>query len=333
MARVKYNGLVVEVPAGRSVLDALLDRGETIPHGCRAGACQTCLMQATQGTVPAASQRGLKAAHRERGLFLACSCMPEEDLEVCLPDTQQLRIAASIVGRRALADDVMELSLRTSEPFSYRAGQYVTLWRDAELGRSYSLANLPQTDGLLQFHIRRIEGGAFSGWIHDSARVGDALDVQGPMGDCFYTADDPEQKLLLIGTGTGLAPLYGILQDALAQGHRGAIHLFHGALARDGLYLHDSLTELAAQHNKLHYHACVLHGDDEPAADIRAGDVGALALERIGTPAGWKCYLCGDPTLVNGLRKKLFLAGAAMKDIHADAFLASGPAPRDPLND
>ncbi|HEB57989.1 MAG TPA: 2Fe-2S iron-sulfur cluster binding domain-containing protein [Gammaproteobacteria bacterium] len=323
MAQLKFNGEVFVPAPGQSVLDTLLEKGQDIPNSCRAGACQTCLMQATRGKVPAQAQKGLKDSHKARGLFLACSCVPEDDLDVCLPDTQQLRIAASIVGRKALSEDVMELSLRVSEPFPYHAGQYVTLWRDDSLGRSYSLANLPQDDGLLRFHIRHVPGGAFSGWVHDTARVGDALGVQGPLGDCFYVEGNPQQNLLLIGTGTGLAPLHGILLDALAHGHEGEIHLFHGALNRAGLYLHDTLLALADAHDNVHYHACVLHADASLPENITQGDLGTLALERVGNPAGWKSYLCGDPALVTALRKKLFLAGAGMKDIYADAFLSA----------
>ena len=60
-----------------------------------------------------------------------------------------------------------------------------------------------------------------SGWLGTEARPGEAVRLQGPVGECFYVPGQPEQPLLLAGTGTGLAPLYGIVRDALAAGpHR-----------------------------------------------------------------------------------------------------------------
>lgn len=104
----------------------------------------------------------------------------------------------------------------------------------------------------------------------------------------------PEQPLLLAGTGTGLAPLYGVARDALEAGHTGPVRLFHGALEVRGLYLVEALRAL-----------------------IRA---------ECPHPVGWRAYLCGNPERVLSLKKKLFLAGLSLKDLHADAFLPSaGP--------
>ncbi|MCK4708818.1 MAG: 2Fe-2S iron-sulfur cluster binding domain-containing protein, partial [Gammaproteobacteria bacterium] len=261
MAQLKYKDNVLNVSAGSTVLDTLLEHGHEVPNNCRAGACQSCMMQVTKGKVPERSQQGLKDSHKAKGLFLACSCEPEEDLNIQLPDAHQLRIPATVSQINKLSSDVIELKLKTTEPYKYYAGQYVTLWRDEFLGRSYSLASLPQQDETLNFHIKLIPNGMFSGWVHDELQVGDTLFVQGPAGDCFYTPENPQQNLLLIGTGTGLAPLYGIIHDALQQGHTGEIHLFHGALNPSGLYLMEDLSILEQQHHNIKYHPCVFNSE------------------------------------------------------------------------
>lgn len=321
MAQIKYNDLVLDVPPGQSVLDTLLEHEQDIPNNCRAGVCQSCVMQVTRGKVPEQAQHGLKDSQKAKGLFLACSCQPEEDIDISLPESKLLRVEASVQQIKQLTDGVIELKLTTPEPFEYHAGQYVTLWRDDHLGRSYSLASLPQVDANLTFHIRLIPGGEFSGWVHTQLAVGDTVYVQGPVGDCFYTQGNPEQNLLLIGTGTGLAPLYGILRDALNNGHQGEIHLFHGVLIASGLYLHDRLTQLEREHANLFYHSCVFHAEKDQAENILEGDIGDIALQIVPKPAGWKAFLCGDPELVQKLRRKVFLAGCNMNDIYADPFL------------
>ena len=333
MAHLKYKGEVLDVPAGYSVLDTLLEHGQEVPNNCRVGACQSCIMQVTKGKVPERAQKGLKDSHKANGLFLACSCQPEEDIDICLPDSEQLRTPASVSHIRKLADDVVELKIKTAEPFEYHAGQYVTLWRDEHLGRCYSLASLMQSDENLLFHIKLIPGGQFSHWVHNDLSIGDTLYVQSPVGDCFYTHGNAEQNLLLAGTGTGLAPLYGIMRDALQSGHTGEIHLFHGALTFSGLYFHDKLSSLEQQHANFQYHPCVLNPsvlnpgilntETTIQGNIIEGDISKIVLEAIPKPQGWKTFLCGDPELVNKLRKQIFLAGCNMKDIYADAFVYS----------
>lgn len=321
MALLKYKDNVFNVSAGSTVLDTLLEHGHEIPNNCRAGACQSCVMQVTKGSVSEKSQQGLKDSHKAKGFFLACSCEPEEDLDIQLADTQQLRIPATVSEVNKLSDDVIELKIKTTEPYEYSAGQYVTLWRDDHLGRSYSLASLPEKDEYLIFHIKLIPAGQFSGWVHNDLKAGDILYVQGPSGDSFYTSGKPEQHLLLVGTGTGLAPLYGIIHDALQQGHRGEIHLFHGALNPAGLYLTEELSILEQKHHNLKYHPCVLNAEANMASTITEGDITQITLQTVPKPNGWKTFLCGDEALVNKLRKQIFLAGCNMNDIYADPFI------------
>jgi len=122
MAQLKFKDDIFTVSAGNSVLDTLLDQGHEFPNNCRAGACQSCIMQVTKGSVPEKAQKGLKDSHKAKGLFLACSCMPEEDLHVQLPDIQQLRVSATVAGINQLSVDVIELKIKTTESYDYYAG-------------------------------------------------------------------------------------------------------------------------------------------------------------------------------------------------------------------
>lgn len=321
MVQLKYKDDIFTVSANSSVLDTLLEQGHEIPNNCRAGACQSCIMQLTKGTVPEKAQKGLNDSHKAKGLFLACSCIPEEYIEIELANTEQLRVHATVSEINTLSTDVVELIIKTTDTFTYHAGQYVTLWKDELLGRSYSLTNLPEKDGVLSFHIRLIPEGKFSGWVHNELQIGDTLSVQGPAGDCFYTEGNPEQNLLLVGTGTGLAPLYGIVHDALKQKHTGEIHLFHGALKPSGLYLTEELTRVARQHVNFHYHPCVITAEAGMSENITEGDISKMALAATPTPRETKSFLCGNEDFVNPLKKKIFLAGSNMKDIYTDAFI------------
>ncbi len=321
MARVKHESRWYPLESGESVLDGLLRQGVAVPNSCRAGACQSCLMKAVGGGVPEAAQVGLKDTLKAQGYFLACTCKPAEGTELEVAGAEGLRVPARLASVEPLSGDVLRVRLATEAPLEYRAGQYVSLVREDGLARSYSLASLPR-EGELELHVRIIPGGAMSGWLAGTARPGDAVAVQGPAGSCFYVPGRPEQPLLLAGTGTGLAPLYGIVRDALESGHTGPIYLFHGARTPDGLYLTNALRKLAEARPNFHYRPGVLAGGTR---DVAEGPLDVLIRAECPKLAGWRAFLCGDPQLVLSLRKKLFLSGLSLKDIHADAFLPSVP--------
>lgn len=314
MASVRFCGTSYGLQENETVLDGLLRAGVSAPHACKAGSCGSCMMKAVQGEIPAKAQAGLKDSWKARGYFLPCVCVPESEIEVAEVG-DDARAAARIVSIERLSHNVLRVRLTVDGEFDFRAGQYLTLIRDGGIARSYSIASLPGS-GVIELHVRVLPGGVMSGWLLNEARPGDTLQVQGPSGECFYVPGQPEQPLLLIGTGTGLAPLYGIVHDALRCGHTGPVHLFHGALTPEGLYLRDELTALDAAHPNFTYTPTVLSED---------GAVDAVVMARYPKLAGRRGFVCGDPVLVRSLKKKLFLAGMAMRDIYSDAFLPSAP--------
>ncbi len=333
MSQVRYEGRWYPLEPEESVLEGLLRQGVGVPHACKAGVCQSCLMRAASGEVPAKAQVGLKETLKARNYFLACMCQPEAELELA-GGAEELRVPARLESVEPLSGDVLRVLLRPEQPFEYHAGQYVTLLRGDGLARSYSLASLPR-EGVLELHVRLIPGGAMSGWLKEAARVGEAVQLQGPAGECFYVAGRAEQPLLLAGTGTGLAPLYGIVRDALEAGHTGPVWLFHGAREPGGLYLREALRALAERYGNLNYRPSVLEG--RLGEQVHVGPLEGHIRAECPKLAGWRSFLCGDPALVLSLRKKLFLAGLSLKDIHADAFLPSaggtggaGASPRAP---
>lgn len=321
--QITYRGKQYKGTSGQTVLDCLLSQGVTIPNSCRSGICCSCMMKSNSDGIPAQAQNGLKDTLRNQGYFLACVCKPEGDLEIQDSDTN-VRVQAKVYGLRRLNDEVIQLSLRTSEPFEFKAGQYLSLIRNDSLMRSYSIASLPQS-GLIELHVRIIPQGKMSSWILNSVQIGDQISIRGPFGNCYYAykeeqPDSKNQPLLLVGTGTGLAPLYGILQDALHQGHCGPIELFHGGTNPTSLYLAQELKELTLQHPNFHYRPCVLKDGNDSIPEI---PLDQHILKNFQFLKNARIYLCGDPQLVNTLRKKLFLAGASSKEIYADAFLPS----------
>jgi NAD(P)H-flavin reductase/ferredoxin len=302
----------------QTVLEALLSQNVVVPYGCRQGVCHSCLMRSMNGAPPEESQPGLKDAQIAQDQFLACQCYPEQDMQICLPDSNEL-IPATVISNEKLTDEIIRLILEPDEKLEHHAGQFVNLQREDGLLRSYSIANIPSTDATLEFHIRKLANGQFSQWVYNDLKVGDRIEIHTPQGDCFYVPGKPQQNLLLIGTGTGLAPLAGIISDALSHQHNGSIHLFHGSRDASGLYLVDTMQKLADQHDNFNYTACV---SAAPAPEgFVLGRASDIAIETYPEPKEWRVYLCGHPEMVKTTQQKLFLAGVKIQDIYADAFL------------
>lgn len=323
MPVITYQGQRYECAEAETVLDCLARHGVSYPSSCKSGICQTCMMFAVEGEPPAKSKEGLKEALKIQNYFLACSCQPDSDMVVADPDsgvTQQ--VVSRVVRKELLNHDILRLHLAPEDEFSYRPGQFIHMKRQDGLIRSYSVASLPDKDNDIELHIRKLQNGNMTTWVHESLGVGDTIEIAGPGGECIYLDSNPEQAILLAGTGSGLAPLWGILRDALQQGHKGDVHLFHGSYTAAGLYLMDELKDLAAQYNNFYYTPCV--NTDAPRG-MTQGRIDEVIFSDYPDMKGRRIYLCGHPDMVQGIKKKSFLAGANLKDIHSDPFVLSQP--------
>ncbi|NQV70350.1 MAG: 2Fe-2S iron-sulfur cluster binding domain-containing protein [Pseudohongiella sp.] len=319
MPEVTFEGNTYVCSEEETVLECLHRHDVSIASSCLNGICQSCIMQSGDGHLPEKAQSGLKDSWRSLGYFLACQCRPTDSLQVARVDSAETKFRATLTRIEPLSSTVIGVWMRPELRFDYRPGQFVNFVREGNLIRSYSIASVPALQDELEFHVALMPEGKMSGWLHDNARAGDSLDLQGPLGSCFYVPGKSEQALLLVGTGTGLAPLYGIVRDALEAGHTGPIHLLHGALEVRGLYLVDVLRQLALEHDNFTYTPCALRTAEEQA--IEYGDISELTFNHHPQLKGWRAYLCGHPDTIKPLQKKCFLAGVSMSDILVDVFL------------
>lgn len=303
---------------GQTVLDTLLQNNIDIAYGCRQGACHSCQIRSLDIAPPSEAQNGLKDTLVKQNYFLACSCYPEQDMTIKLSNHANFS-TGTVVGHNMLNRNTLQLIIECPQITEFYAGQFVNLQRDDGLTRSYSIANIPQQNNTLEFHISRLPDGRFSQWAHDELQTGDTLKVSEPQGNCFYLPERKQKNMLLVGTGSGLAPLAGILTDALAHDHSGSIHLFHGSREAEDLYKVDEMRKLAEQQHNFHYTACV-SGSQVPEG-FASGRVNDVALANFDSLSGWTVYLCGHPEMVEQMKIATFLKGTATGDIYSDAFL------------
>lgn len=315
----QFEGRDIQAEDGETVLSALLRHDVDIQHGCQAGACQSCLLRSSDA-VPPSAQTGLDETLLERGAFLSCQAKAETVSSVeGLGSEVFPRFTATMLEKRHLAEDVLLLRLE-AEGWSAAPGRFIRLIDVSGVSRPYSLAtpaSRPVSE--IQLHVRLIPGGRMSEIVLNSS-VGGQFQVEGPFGKCSYRSADHFEPMLLIGSGTGLAPLYAIVTDALHRGHLGPIFLYHGGRSSASLYFRGELANLAARNPQLTVTLCA---DAEVCGNDRKGSPLVHALSEHPQLDGFKVYLCGHPELVKSAQRKCFLAGANLKDIAADPFVAA----------
>ncbi len=330
MTDITYQGKTYSCRDGESVLDAFLRQGVNLPFSCRNGVCQVCLQRSMSGKPAQGSQKGLKDSLVAKDYFLACLCRPEQDMEFSPPADDDLYFKAMVASKEQIAKDVFRIQLEPSLEVNYRSGQFINLRRPDGISRSYSLASVPGEDYYLELHVKRMKNGVMSNWLIDELEVNSEIDIQGPNGDCFYEPGRPDQSMLLVGTGTGLAPLMGIARSALAAGHTGEICLYHGSSLRDGLYLVEALREIADKNPNFKYVPCVSR--ETAPEHFRQGRANAIAFAQHDNLKGWRIHLAGNPDMVESAAALAVLSGAEQGEIFDDSFVLKDlrTSPRTP---
>ncbi|MFP6850181.1 MAG: ferredoxin reductase [Pseudomonas sp.] len=177
-------------------------------------------------------------ARRCAGLLRPLRCLVnhgwlrESDVDAVLallhPTLRLNRVFARVTQRQWVADDMLELTLRTNGNWpGAQPGQHVQLFLEragVRLSRSYSLTAV-RPHGELQLAIKHQVGGRVSPYLLQRLAVGDVLELGQAYGDLSWP--DAPQGVLLLAAGSGITPLLGMLRSALAQGFSGPITLLH----------------------------------------------------------------------------------------------------------
>ncbi len=317
MSSITLNKQSYTVEDNDSVLDTLLKNGVDYPHSCKIGTCQSCLTKLVDGTVSSESQHGLKPTLVAQNYFLACQCNPENNIVIARANENAVSTPSKIIKLSHLNANVLCVRLSIDNPNLFKAGQYINLVASDSLVRSYSIADIQSN--YLELHVKLIPNGLMSHWLSTVAKIGTAAHIRGPLGECFYYNTDNETfPIVLAGTGTGLAPLIGIAQDALAHKHQGEIILIHGGVDETDLYLHDTLCAIQKAHSNFTYAPCVLHKSN----GIEQASIDKILIKNLcGIMHEVQLFICGPTETTNKMKTEAFLAGVPSASIHSDAFI------------
>ncbi|MCB1499389.1 MAG: 2Fe-2S iron-sulfur cluster binding domain-containing protein [Bauldia sp.] len=308
-----------------SVLAAALAANINLAHDCKSGTCATCRVRLVSGEVAYLEEpMGLLPEEAGAGFALACQARARTDLVIeaeVRPALAQppARRAAVVSGIEPLADDVTRLTLELPDldRFDFLPGQHIQVLMGDGRPRSFSMASAP-TGNRFDLHIRRIPGGAFTDVQLPSLAEGDTLDVELPLGSFFLRKDD-FRPLLMVATGTGLAPIKSVLESLMEDPDCPPSFLYWGARGPGDLYLHDEIAGWSSRLPEFEYRPVLSR--PPPGWEGRRGYVQDAVVAEIDDLSEYSIYLCGSPVMV-GSAKALFIErGASLNHIYADSFL------------
>ncbi len=331
---VRPDNRIVAVRAGDTILDAALREGIALPFECRNGGCGQCKATLAYGEVDhgAYQKEALTQAERDAGQILTCCAQPRGDVEIeYLPAKTPGGIRprewlATVERLEKLAPDVMRviLALEGGERISFYAGQYINVLLEDGARRSFSFATAPQESARIELHIRRIEGGRYTGHVFERMRAGDKVRFEGPLG-AFFLREDTDKPIIFVAGSTGFAPVKSMLEHAFAKGLRRRMLLYWGTRQRADMYLAALPEQWAREHDNFTFVPVLSDPAPEDHWQGRTGLVHEAILADFPSLAGHQVYACGSTAMVEAAHPAFRARGLAQDDCFADAFR---PAPQ-----
>ena len=323
---IRQAGCSIAVPEGVTILDAALADGIDYPHGCRSGRCGSCKSRLVSGKVDLLdhSRFALSDEEKAQGLILACRAIPTIDAIVAwlggdeeTPSHPRRRLNCRVTAIADATHDIQRIRLVSDgvDPLAFTAGQYARLTFPGAPTRDYSMASAPG-EREFEFHIRRVPGGAATQRIHELLKLGDPVMVEGPFGSS-YLREQHAGPILCVAGGSGLAPIKGIVEVAIAH-MKQPIHVYFGARSDRDLYLVDHFEGLAQRHPNLTFTPVL--SEAPLGARWRTGFVTDAVAQDLQDLDGWKAYVAGPPPMVEAAMQMGRARGLRPEDLHADVF-------------
>lgn len=329
-------GETITVEEDQTILDAVLRAGLYIPYQCGHGLCSTCKIDVLEGEVDlgAASPFALMDFERDEGKALACCAKPRSDLVIEAdieedPDSLAIPVedyegrVADIIG---LTPDIKGIYLDVpGKGVAFQAGQYINLSLPGIEGpRAFSIASAPSSPNRIELHVRRVAGGAATGFIHDKLAVGDNLRFSAPMGR-FFVRKSAGLPCIFIAGGSGLSSPKSMILDLLETGFSQPIWLFHGVRTARDIYFGNLFNELSKNHANFTYVPALSQaGGDDAEWRGETGFIHEVAERHFnGRFAGHKAYLCGPPPMIEASIRTLMKGRLFEKDIFTEKFVTA----------
>jgi len=227
-------------------------------------------------------------------------------------------LSCPLLGVKKLTNDVWEFDFAFPglENVPFKPGQFFMMKVPGEtpVNRSYSVASAPGTDGF-KLCVKLIPDGLGSEYLR-GLEIGNQVEFMGPAGH-FFLQDSPKE-IIMVATGTGLAPFMSMLPILFEQESTQPITLYFGVRHKEDLFYVEELEKWEEEHDNFTAVVCLSQADEEWMGGD--GRVTELLIHHPIDAKDTKVYICGNGNMVKDVRAMMKEKGLEKGDIHLELF-------------
>ncbi len=211
------------------------------------------------------------------------------------------------------------------ETFRFQAGQYLTLRAEVagqDLRRSYSVCVAEGEP--LRVGVRRVEGGAFSGFVHGQLRVGDVIEVFPPQGRFCLPPPQLPRHVLGIAGGSGITPILSIMKTLLEREPESRFTLVYANRRQASTMFREEIEDLKNRYmTRLSlFHVFSREQVDVPlfAGRLDAGKLAQIFATAVPVASVDEAFVCGPFEMNEQAEAVLTALGMRSAQIHIERF-------------
>ncbi len=281
-----------------TLLDAALNSFITLPHGCKSGACGSCIAKLIEGDVKTKnSDTFAKGSTILLCQSYACSkkisiAYSANQLDIIQTQNNKEKSFSpkdfflQVVGNKSVTPLVKELSFFVPPKLNlkFQPGAHMEIYDNNDTAKKYSIINAPAklyklNKNILRFLITRNEKKGLSQFIHDVVKVGDILKLKGPYFSFQYNISN-KKPILAIAGGSGLSPILSIVKSTLFKNKNLNIMVFQSVKNRQEILEMDSLYTLKERYKNFSFKITLTRETPKPNSQFLFGRVNS-SLQKI----------------------------------------------------
>lgn len=328
----KHHRQEVIAQPGETVLAAAIRAGIQVDYGCNNGRCGQCLARLMQGEVKRTehSDYVLSASEKQSKSFLMCVHTACSDLLLDAHKVSRselvLQNVTTRISRKLYWDDgrLCQLILRLprQKRLHFFAGQYLRIHSEHFPSTDCSIASCPCDVSCLEFHLSRSAESPMSDYIFSTARVGDRLVVEGPLGR-FTLSEEVQNPIVFIAVDLGFASIKSLLEHLLAREVEAPIYLYRLSSKGSAFYLENLCRSWQDAFDNLSYHEMPMNPPDAVPDVISQ-------VERLAEEQPVDVYLCAGQEFLS--RFKRFAPKQEKIRLHLEPIRLFAPLADDDLH-
>ena len=230
---------------------------------------------------------------------------------------------AVVIKNQQETPNVKIMRIKPESSYSFKPGQFINIshkikkeGKEIEVKRPYSIASSPTNKEYLELAFDIKENGMVSPYLYN-LKKDDEIEISQPLG--FFTfEDDIKEGIVLIGAGTGITPLMGILRHVTEKSLKNNITLIYSCKTKKDVIYHKELKRIEKLNNRFRHHITLTQDNEWGGLN---GHIDLAMIKEVIKELDNKLFfLCGPPRMVLDLSKILQDAGVKKSSIKIEGY-------------